>query len=177
MLAFNPSYLARVVKGRSGKLIIHATKYVVAFQFGNYPGDLELVAPMRLNDEHDFPETGPFSPLPSIEELSRWRVEIPEGSGRRTSRRTSGGVLSALKKRISELERENETLRAEIERLEKLLREESEACEFLNRQIKELRIENEYLRRGEIPLEPLPEGGVRAVFGGKVLVLRNGVIL
>ncbi len=127
VLAFNPSYLARVVKGRSGKLIIHATKYVVAFQFCNYPGDLELVAPMRLNDEHDFPETGPFSPLPSIEELSRWRVEIPEGSGRRTSGRTSGGVLSALKKRISELERENETLRAEIERLEKLLREESEA--------------------------------------------------
>ena len=155
VMVFDPPHLAQVVKNRSVKLVIHATKKVVAFQFGNYPGDLELVAPYWQDDRHDFPETGPFSPLPSIEELSRWRVEIPKRSGRRTFGRTSGTVLSTLKKRISELERENETLRAEIERL---------------------RIENEHLRRGEVPLEPFSEGGMKAVFGGKVLVLRNGVI-
>jgi len=142
--------LARTVKGRKGKMIIHLTKSLGTFQFGNRPRDFEMVAWRGKPEETVFPEEDSFSLVPSAKKVAEWRE-------------------------IVVLEKEYRPLRAEVKKLKELLREAEESNEFLLRQIKELRIENDYLRHGEIPLEPV-EGGAKAVLWRKTLIIRDGLI-
>ena len=173
-LKVDMALLARLVKGRKGKMVMHLTKSMGTFQFGNRPWDLEIVGWYGGPQETVFPENGPFFPVPSAKKMAEWREEMDRSGSipQRNSRRR----LNGCKKRDITLEEGRERLLAEIEKLKKLLREAEEANEYLLRQIKELRIENDCIRHGEIPLEPV-EGGAKAVLWRKTLIIRDGLIL
>ena len=159
-IPFNISYLLDVLKGRIGKVVLTCLDQnrPAVFQFGNDPRKLALVMPMTSHEEqpqHEEPPEEVLQPLPSVQELERYHVEVRIRKTRKKSR--SSRECATCKK----LQEENELLQEQIEFLQAQLQkihlelkgEETNAeahateAELLQERIAELEAENEKLLR------------------------------
>ena len=158
-LQFNARYLIDALKGQSGRVIfsfVNSSNTPAVLQFGNYPRKVALVMPMAPEDvdKTESPEipAKALSPLPTVNDLEQYRIEV---KARKRVRKSRGcATCRKLREENKKLQEQIEFLQTELQKVHFELKGQDNAveahateAELFRKRIAELKAENEKLLR------------------------------